>query len=55
MKSRTKATKEIEQYLSACEPNIKSLIDKGVDVWIIQVTRDILNIVEKCYKIEDKK
>ena len=49
MKPRTKATKEIEDYLAGIEHNIKSLLDKDVKCWVVQVTYDVLNIVEEHY------
>jgi len=54
MKPRTKATKEIENYLAGIEHNIKSLLDRDIKCWVVQVTYDILNIVEKHYTPKQK-
>lgn len=38
---------EIKEYLHNIEPNIKSLLDKDIHVWNIQVTDNIVSMIEK--------
>lgn len=50
MKSKTKATREIQQYLSDIQEHIKHFVNKDNDIWTIQASDNIMSIVEKYYQ-----
>ena len=55
--ARKKAEKDIQEYLSAIQENIKHFVNRDADVWTIQASDNIVTIIEKYYtpKIKIKK